>query len=169
MRLHRFLLLGLLLLSGCVPFLFDDSCGPTTRTRTVGAEVRDAAGAMVGYTQASLQEDRDDPGVRTLTVILMGPAYANPGPLSRHIQRVRLLAADGTPLRDFAFRHANEHEIIWIDQENVASAAEFDRLKRLFAAREAVLEIESDVPGLERLRVPLRLLEEGRWSRASCS
>jgi hypothetical protein len=164
-RVGPVLVLLALALSGCLPVLFDDSCGPEFRHTVVGGDIRDPAGARLGHTEVRLTEVRD--GSPTLHTVLMGPAYANPGPLSRHIVRVRLLGADGAVLRDFAFRHGNEHEIIWITAEELGADA-VRGLKSQLAAG-AQLEIETDLAGMERIRVPLRIIASTGWSRASCS
>jgi hypothetical protein len=160
---------GALALTGCVPLLFDDRCGPETRATVVRGDIRDTAGARIGSAEVSLTEIRGDSQPRQLRAILMGPAYANPGPLSRRVVRVRLLGRADVVLREFPFRHANEHEIIWVPGEFVPDAAEFEALERRFTAGEAVLELETDLPGMARLRVPLPLRSAGGWSRAHCS
>ena len=169
MRLRRWCMLGALALTSCVPVLYDDRCGPETRTTVIRGDIRDTAGSRIGSAEVSLTEIRGDSQPRQLRAILMGPAYANPGPLSRHVVRVRLLGRAEVVLREFPFRHANEHEIIWVPGEFVRDAAEFEAFRRQFTAGEAALELETDLPGMARLRVPLPLQSAGRWSRAHCS
>ena len=160
---------GTLALAGCVPLLCDDRCGPETRTTAARGDIRDTAGTRIGSAEVSLTEIRGDPEPRRLRAIFMGPAYANPGPLSRRVVRVRLLGRADAVLREFPFRHANEHEIIWVPGESVQDAAEFEALKRRLSDGEAAVEIETDLPGMARRRVPLRLQSAGGWSRAHCS
>ena len=169
MRLQRWLVLSVLALSACVPFLYDDRCGPETRSTVIRGDIRDAGGTRIGMAEVRLSETKGGAEPRQLQAVLMGPAYANPGPLSTHVQRVRLIDRGGAVLRDFTFRHANEHEIIWVPVEVVRDPAAFEALKRQFIANEVLLELETDLPGYEQLRVPLPLQNASDWSRAHCS
>jgi hypothetical protein len=156
MRLDRFLLLGVFLLSGCVPILFDDSCGPTTRETAVGGEIRDG--------------NRNEPDAGSFGAGIAGPASGNRSPLSGHVQRVRLVAADGAVLREISFRTpVYDNQVILAGEQSPVGREEADRMRRLFRASGVALQIESDVPGLERISVPLRLAQEHDWSRGHCS
>ena len=169
MRLRCWCVFAALALTGCVPVLYDDSCGPEIRTTAARGDLRDGAGARIGHAEVSLVEIRGDSQPRRLRAVFMGPGYANPGPLSRHVVRARLLGPRDAVLRDFPFRHANEHEIIWVPDEAVQDAAEFEALKRQFVAGEALVELATDLPEMERIRAPLRPSSTGGWSRAHCS
>lgn len=155
--------------AGCVPLLYDDRCGPESRTTAARGDILDPAGKRIGTTEVVLTEIRGGPRPRNLSAIFMGPAYGDPGPLSRHVEGVRLLARGDTLLREFVYRHANQHEIIWVETESVRDAAEFETLKRAVGSGGATVEIDSDLPGMARLRVPLRHPQRSDWSRAHCS
>ena len=155
--------------SGCVPVLFDDRCGPETRKTEVRGDFIDPAGVRIGYSVLTLLETRGGDVPRQLNAIFMGPSYGDPGPLRHHIVTVHLVGPADTVLRAFPVEYFNEHEIIKVPPETVHDAAEFDALRRWFRAGEATLLIDTDLPGMQRLRVPLPLQAATGWSRAHCS
>jgi hypothetical protein len=153
--------------SACSNILFDDSCGPTFRTTSVQAELRTTGGDRIGQIILTLGENREDPPTRELSFAVMGPAYANPGPLSGKVTKVRLLG-DGLVLRELPFQPGNEHEIIRIQPESLPQA-QFDDLRRLAIAGKLALELETSLEGYERVLTPLPLQFAGDWDRAHCS
>jgi hypothetical protein len=114
-----------------------------------------------------LGEVRGDLEPQRLHAIFLGPSYGAPGPLSGHIQHARLLDRTGAVLRELPIGPGNEHEIIRAPSIEILSTSEFDELRRRFLASEVVLEIETDLAGMERLRVPLPLQHTGEWGRAA--
>lgn len=167
-RLRHACLCSVLLLTACVPLL-DDSCGPETRTTSIRADIPSTTGTRIGFVEVRLLEVRGDPEPRRLHAIFMGPSYGVRGPLSGHIQSARLLDRTGAVLRELPFRPGNEHEIIRAPGIIIADPAEFDDLRLRFLGGDVVIEIESDLTGLERLRIPLPVQHAGQWRRASCS
>ena len=160
---------SLLLAASCKQPLIDGRCGPEFRSVIVRGDIRAAAGTRAGVAELRLTEFRRTVQPWQLNVILMGPAYADPGPLSAHVLAVRLVDPTGTVLRDFSFRLANQHEIVWVPAEYVADATAFAALERQFKAGELVLEIDTDLPDEGRVRVPLPLQSASGWLQADCS
>lgn len=166
-RAYVLLLSCALSISGCVPFLYDDSCGPEFRRTVVRGDLRNAAGGRIGQASLTLSEVRGDSLTRSLELVVMGIAHAGPGPLSGRVTTVRLLAKTDV-LRELAFEAGNEHEIIRIPAEAMLQAP-FDALKQRAIAGELVLELETTLEGNTRLLTPLALQYAGDWDRAHCS
>ena len=166
-RAYAVLLSCALLASGCVPIFYDDSCGPEFRTTRAQGDLRNAAGGGLGQASLTLSEVRGDSLARTFHLVVMGPAYADPGPLSGKVTKVRLLAK-GELVREFAFEPGNEHEIVRVVSEAMLQAS-FDALKQRAIAGELVLELETTLEGDTRLLTPLELQYAGKWDRAHCS
>jgi hypothetical protein len=159
---------GLLSLSGCAAFLYDDRCGPEFRQTLARGDIRDAAGVRIGHAELRLMETRGDSLTRELILILLGPADADPGPLSGKVARLRLLGAGGAVLREFTFDAGNAHEIIRVPPEAVAQA-QFDDLKQLAIGGHLQLELETTLEGQGRILVSLPPQYVGDWDRAHCS
>lgn len=154
------------LAGGCVPFLYDASCGPEFRVTSARADIRDSAGARIGSAELLLSERRADDEPRAVRMIVMGPAYANPGPLSKRVTGVRLL--DGSTVRELAFRPGNDHEIVSIEPL-APDERELEALKAAVRAGKMVLELSTDLPRSPIIRVPLPLKHVGGWELANCS
>lgn len=166
-RAYALLLCGGLLVAGCIPILYDGSCGPEFRQTIVQGTLRSGAGTPMGHAQLTLTETRGDTLTRWFGLALMGTAYGDPGPLSGHVAEARLLA-NSAVVHEFAFRPGNQHEIIWADPVTLAEAP-FEALKARAIAGELVLELESTLEGNARVLTPLVLQLAGRWDRANCS
>lgn len=169
MKRRAFLLLigSTLLLTGCLPFLYDDRCGPEFRETIVQGTLRSTDGAAMGRAELILAETRGDTLTRGLVLALMGTAYGEPGPLSGHVTHVRLLADDAV-VHEFTFRPGNQHEIVMVDP-SMLNEAPFETLKAHALAGDLVLELESTLPGHARVLTPLVLQFAGKWDRAHCS
>ena len=166
-RAHALLLSCAVCISACSSVLFDDSCGSEYRTTRVQAELRGVAGARIGVAFLSLSETRGDSITRDVQLVVMGPAYGDPGPLSGKVTKVRMLA-EGVVVREFAFQPGNEHEVVRIAPEAMTQA-QFDDLRRLAIAGSLVLELETTLEGNTKILTPLPLQYAGDWDRAHCS
>lgn len=168
-RVGRVILLAALALGGCAPLLHDDRCGPASRAASATAAIRDSAGTLLGRVTITLQEIEGGPEPRTLRLIAMGPAYADPGPLSGHVTRLRLLGRADSVLHEFAVRRGNAHEIVWSDARVIDDGRTFGALQAQLDAGATALEISTDLPGVRPLRVALPPARMSRWDRAHCS
>ena len=156
--------------SSCLPFLYDDGCGGSEfRETVVQGDIRNAAGAKIGFAEMRLSETRNGSESRQLSMALLGPAYGDPGPLSGNVERVRLLSADGLVLREFAFEAGNQHEIVRVPVEDVDAGVVFDQMKRVAIEGRLKLELLTELAGNGQILVPLALQHAGDWARRHCS
>lgn len=170
LRTSRLALLALLVQASCVPLL-DDSCGPVMRETGVRGEIRDAAGTRLATAQVSLMEVRGGDPPRRILAIVMGPGYGSAGaPLKGHVTRARLVSGStGQLLHEMSVAPGLADEVLRTEAVPVPDAAVFESLRSRFLAGDVVLELETSLPGREKLRTPLQLQSAGKWSRAHCS
>jgi hypothetical protein len=147
----------------------DNLCGPVFRNTEIGGDVRDAAMAVIGHVGVYLSETHGGPDPLVLHAEFSGPAYGEPGPLLGHVRGARLMTASGELLRDFVVEPGNTMMFILVQTEFVQDSAEFERLRREFLAGRVLIELTTDLPGLETLRVPLPLQYASDWGRARCA
>jgi hypothetical protein len=160
-------LLALVLLAqgGCLSIL-DDSCGPEHRITTVEGEYREGSTLLVDAT-IELVEFRN--GSSAVHDILFGPREARGAPLRDHVLSARLVhAGTGATLHDFPISPAplNGDEIIGA---TTSAALDPDAVRDAFLEGDAVLHLETDLPGREHLVIPLPTVSAGDWGRNSCS
>jgi hypothetical protein len=159
----RSLLAGVLLAqAGCIVDL--DDCGPMTRSTQVEGEFREGPTVLVDAA-IELVEFRN--GSSVLHPVIFGPRDARGAPLRDHVLAARLVDADET-LHTFPLASAPlfGDEIIGATNTEPANPS---GVRLVLLAGRAALELESDLPGYELVVVPLPIVIEGDWDRASCS
>lgn len=159
------LVLALLAQGGCLSIL-DDSCGPEFRVTSVEGEFREGSTVLVDA-NIELVEYRN--GSNALHDVIFGPRDARGAPLRDHVLAVRLVHAEtGATLHVFPIAPAplNGDEIIGATN---TAAAYPDEVREAFLDGDAVLELDTDLAGRERIVVPLSTVRAGDWGRNSCS
>lgn len=132
-------------------------------------DLRDASASVIGRVDVQLTEIRGASQPLILQAAFAGPSYGNPGPLLGHVRRARLLTGSGEVLRDFAVEPGNTLLFILVQTEFVQDAAAFQALRSEFIAGRVSVELNTDLQGLEQLRVALPLKSAGNWERARCT
>lgn len=132
-------------------------------------DLRDASASVIGRVDVQLTEIRGASQPLILQAAFAGPSYGNPGPLLGHVRRARLLTGSGEVLRDFAVEPGNTLLFILVQTEFVQDAAAFQALRSEFIAGRVSVELNTDLQGLEQLRVALPSKSAGNWERARCT
>ncbi|MGH9884823.1 MAG: hypothetical protein ACREBE_04810, partial [bacterium] len=135
------------------------------------ADLRDANNAVATRLYVSLGETRGDPWPRSLNVDFEDPVFGTPSPLAGHILHARLLNATGQSVQEIETTPGNENTKSIISRTVFFNANETDRydaMRELFLSGRTVLEVETDLPGLERVRVALPVSESTGWVKNSC-
>ena len=156
-----------LALSACSG-LFDNECGPEARSTVISTDLRDTAAAVIGRVTIALTEMRGTHFPMTMSPSFSGPAYGDPGPLSGRVQHARLLTSAGDTLRDFVVEPGNSMQFILVQTEFFQDDAEFQALRGQFLTGHLLIELTTDIPGMETLRAPLPVERATGWARSTC-
>ena len=135
--------------------VFDNACGPESRSTVVSNDVHDTAMAVIGKVSVALTEVRGSDFPMTMSASFSGPSYGVPGPLLGHVQHARLLAPAGDTLRDFVVEPGNTMAFILVQTEFFQDATAFQALRSQVLTGNLRMELTTDIPGMETLRVPL--------------
>ena len=149
--------------------LFDNECGPTSRSTVDSSEVRDTAMALIGRVSVALTDVRGSDFPMTMSASFSGSSYGAPGPLLGHVQHARLLTAAGDTLRDFVVEPGNTMAFILVQTEFFDDASEFQALRSQLLTGSLIMELATDIPGMETLRVPLAVEYATGWQRSPCT
>jgi hypothetical protein len=163
MTIPRAWVAGLLLHAACGPSR-EDGCGPMQRTLAARGDVRDG-GRVVATASVAVREQRGDPAV--LDVRVTGARGSSGAPLRGHVRGARLVHANGDTIRDFRIilPPRNGDEVVGTEP---ASPGDLDAVERMLRRRRGVLLLDTDLPGRERIPVPLTDVQVSRWKRAPC-
>jgi hypothetical protein len=167
----RFLsLVGLAFTAAC-PCSPSSPGGKSARGVSLQAAVNDPLGAKLVDVYADLSETRGDPYPRSLVVALNDPVIGTPSPLAGHILHVRLL--DGSlqtiqEIKVFAGNSSTNSILTETVMFGATESARYDAVRSVFLSGKTTLEVETDLPGEERLRVLLRVYRSTDWTRNSC-
>jgi hypothetical protein len=168
-RPARWIIALVLATTACVPFLLDDRCGPEFRVTAIGGSLYDGAGIKLGHAGVELTEARRDVQPRVLHATFMGPASGDVGPLAGHVQQVRLLSASGAVLHQFPVDAGNGEEFARASLQEISDPTAFETLRQEFRRGGVIIELDTDVPGLEHPRVTTLLTADSDWQRVHCS
>jgi hypothetical protein len=128
-------------------------------------------GAATTTVLATLSETRGDPYPRSLIVSLPDAVFGTPSPLAGHILHLRLLDGSLQVVQEIktATGNANTNSIL---TETVFFAANdtgrYDAMRALFLSGQTTLEIDTDLPGREQIRLPMRITGSTDWVTPSC-
>jgi len=152
---------------GCDP---SSPFGRASRGTSLRADIRDSAGALEVQGYADLAETQGDPWPKSLMVSFVDSIFGTPSPLAGHIQHIRLL--DGTlhVVQEIESHPGNSTTNSIITTTVMFSSSEnarYEAMRQLFISGKTMLEVETDLPGQERIRIALPLLKATDWIRPS--
>jgi hypothetical protein len=155
----------LALQAGCGLPLLDDSCGPTQRSTTAQGEARDGGAVLVSVTTGVVETRGSSSG---LGAIFMGERGSFGAPLRGHVTAARLVDEGGVARYTFPLHPAPPlgDEVIGATSLGIPDT---DAAKRVLRSGQAVLLLETDLPGQAAVAVPLAETYASGWGRASCS
>jgi hypothetical protein len=145
--------------------------GKATRATSLHAEIRDPAGAVESNVYATLVEVEDDPWPRSLRVGLDDPISGTPSPLAGHIQHIRLLDGALNVVQEIESTPGNSTTNSILTTTVTFSSSEnarYEAMRQLFLSGKTTLEVETDLPGQERIRLALPLVGGTGWVTHSC-
>lgn len=153
---------GLLFGGACVS---GDGCGPIQRVTMASGEIRDGD-AVIATATVRLTEQLGDPtGLRATVTGARGSSGA---PLRGHVLRVRAVnARTGRTIRVFRVLPPSpgSDEVVEVPAESPGDKV---AVKRMLRRRRGVLQLDTDLPGRERITVPLTRAHAGGWVRTEC-
>lgn len=167
-----FTALAIVALGACVPFLYDDGCGAERCELAALGRLTAADSVAISYVEVALGEQRPDPPREWLLVLVMGPRGARGGPLRDRVTAARVVdLTDGVVIAPVPVGPAPVFgdEVFGASSAAYTGTLPFAEAKRRLGAGRAVLELTSDVPGYETVRIPLMRQRNTDWSRAQCS
>jgi hypothetical protein len=145
--------------------------GTPSRGIILDAVLQSPGGTPFGHLYASLEETRGDPYPRTLSVSVSDPVFGVASPLAGHVQHIRLLDSTFTIVQEIKVSLGNQNTNSILTTTVFFGAAEtprYDAMRALFLSGKTMVEIDSDLPGLERMRVTMALYRSSDWVTASC-
>lgn len=166
--------LSLALISGaCYYESFSYACDYEYRSVQMAAEVRDSAGNVLGTVEIELGETRSDSFVASLSIAIRGPRGSGGGRLKGHVEKVRLILR-GVPFTielptGWPFKLQMRDDIVVPDRIRLAGEAEATAVRATFLIERALVDLETDIPGMELIRVKLQLENHSDWERPSCT
>lgn len=169
--LRKYLPLSLMAVLAACPCDPSSPGGRAARATSTNAEVRSPTGDLQSFVGVFLSETRGDPWPRSLNVSFTDPVFGTPSALSGHITHIRLL--------DGALHSVQEIETYpgTVTTQSIVTGTVFfpgsetsryDAMRDLFISGKTVLEIETDLPGQERIRIALSRFDAGGWATSSC-
>ena len=170
-------LVVLLAVAGCsaitLPGDRDTPCvAPETRTTLANGDVAEAGGATLASATVSLAEYHDGrPSELSLAIYGRSPLLA--GPLRGHVLAVRVVGANGTSL----FSPAKIDPVpategggalvryLWA---TYTDSVVIDGIRSQLMTNALVVELQTDYPSFELVRMPMRLAQAGAFLRPPC-
>ena len=158
--------------TGCVPLLFDDSCGPEHRVQTTSAPLLDQAGNILGEASFTLGESRRAENPRSFSLVFMGPRNElHGGPLKGQVSAVVLAEAAGTVRFDIPVLPPpiNGNEIIASAGTSLDDIATFSLLRKAVLEGQLRLHLETTAGATAVRDVSFPAASLGEWQRNHCS
>ena len=165
--------LGLAVFLAACPCSSSSPGGRPSRVTRLDGSLRDSATATASPVLVNLSETQADPYPRSLDVDIEDPVFGTRSPFAGHILHLRLLDPQLQTIQEIvvdppvpaAARSILTRTVIF---QTDAEHARYDAIRDLFLKGGIILELETDLPGRERTRVPLRLAEATGWVKSSC-
>lgn len=170
MRLLRALPLALQVFVAACSCDSSSPFGRPSRVVELTANVVDTSGATT-LVYASLQETRGDPWPRSLNVSVNDPVPGTPNWLAGHILHLRLLDGSMQMVQEIetAQGNANTNSVLTTTVFFGANeTARYDAMRALFLSGKTMIEIDTDLPGREQIRMPLAIHTATNWTTGSC-
>lgn len=167
----RFLPLAGLVFTAACPCSPSSPGGRSSRSVALRAVVNDPLGVTLVDVYAELSETRGDPYPRSLVVALNDPVIGTPSPIAGHVLHVRLLDGSLQPIQEIKVFVGNASTNSILTETVMFGATEsarYDAVRSVFLSGKTTLEVETDLPGKERLRVFLPVYQSTDWTRNSC-
>lgn len=165
--MHHVFLGTLAAATGCLRF--SAPCGPKFRTAELRADIVDSVGVKIASASSTLSESQNGAYPRELYVGIM---YAQPGikgALDGHLEHIRLLDRNANLLQKIEFAPGNENTVPFITRTVfIADATTFDNLRTRFVTGDVVLELETDLGAMARMRIPFPLYADTGWVQSYC-
>lgn len=173
MSLHRY---RMLVTTGCLLAGLAAGCGTTG---TCGPEVRDVTAATSqstslgsDYAEVGLAQSLGAPGVVSWLAqnTTVAPGDAVPYPLEQHVLAARLLdgAAEMAVILELPLQRIEGRDGVGGTLELDSASPSFDRIFQSVRTGQTVLELETDVPGQERMSRPLGTVLFRDWHQLAC-
>jgi hypothetical protein len=159
-------------LTGCVPLLFDDRCGPEFRLETTSSPLRDQAGNVLGQAIFTITESHGGDYPRSVQLVLMGPGYgSHGGPLKGQVTAVVLADVAGAVRFDIPVLPPplNGDEIIAASTSHPDDVTAFAALRSAVLGGQLRLYLETSAGGTAVRDVSFPAARPGEWTRAHCS
>jgi hypothetical protein len=120
---------------------------------------------------ADLSETRGDPWPRSLSVTVNDPVLGTPSPLAGHLKHLRVLDGALQPLQEIKLFPGSATTNSILTETVFFSATEnarYDAMRAVFLSGKTVVELETDVPGRELIRIQFTTVRATDWSKNSC-
>jgi hypothetical protein len=142
--------------------------GRPSRGTSLSADILDPAGALEVHVIVGLSEVQGDPYPRELGLTFFDPVLGTPSPLAGHIQHVRLLDGALNVVQEIK-TYPGDSNSIGAETVKFSSAENprYEAMRQLFLSGKTTLEVATDLPGQERIRVALPNAKETGWVKPS--
>lgn len=175
-RLPALALLLVGVAAGCSDITFGGErgspCGPETRTTSAKGTVADATQSTLASAALTLVETRDA-NPASLFLLVSGQSPAVPGPLREHVLRVRVATLDGaTVFRPDTISQTPASTggglLVSYLKTTLADPLTVESLRQRFISNTLLVELETDYPSANHLRLPLTLDQASDVARMRC-
>jgi hypothetical protein len=149
-----------------------NECGPEIRDTESTATIRDTSQASIGIAYVMLSEEKDDPRyARVLFVGFGGPNNTSVSPLRGHVRRARLLGATGDTLYEVRVQNSPDYApaVVLTMTEYSIPSERYARIRQDLLAGAVVVEVDTDLAGMEVIRTPMPSAQPTQFRRAVCS
>jgi hypothetical protein len=145
-------------------------CGPEYRQTSVMADIHDPEEHSVGIVYVFLTEERGERDTRTLSVSFNGPGTSPARPFADTIDGARLVRTTGEVLYEVEVSDSPEYAgvIVITRTEFDVKASRYESIRQGLIAGEVVVELTTDLPGMEVIRTPLPRAEPSGFMRTQC-
>jgi len=120
---------------------------------------------------ADLSETRGDPWPRSLSVTVNDPVFGTASPLAGHLKHLRVLDGALQPLQEIKLSRGSAttnsiltETVFFATNEN----ARYDAMRAVFLSGKTAVELETDLPGRELIRVQFTTVRASDWAVSSC-
>ena len=166
MRLFAGLLAIALCTNGCTR-----ECGPETRYTRVITGVYDPDQVRVGEVHFVMMEERGESiDRRYLSAQLNGPGNQSASSLRGHVDTARLVSTSGDVLLRVLVRDNNPDYALYVINvtESSITATRFEKIRSALVAGQLVMELTTDLPEMEVVRIPLPKADQSDFVRGPC-
>ncbi|MEO8622855.1 MAG: hypothetical protein ABI625_17415 [bacterium] len=148
-------------------------CGPEYRVTSALGSLAEASGTRLASANVNLTETRDA-NLPTLGLVLYGRSQTLAGPLRGHVVAARIVATNGdtifrpTTLEQIPAAESGGGALLRYLGMTYGDHAMFDHVRSLLVANALVVELDTDDPSAEHIRIPMTLERAGDFTRLMC-